>query len=259
MGSVHCKGALRRSSALPAECGQETDVRVCVHQLGRVPFHDKQHLRHITCPFQQPDSLGVSKAQGVIALSSAESELCTIGTGPGEATGMRSFLLETRLWGKLGVIILETDSSSGKASATTFGATKMSRYVQPRCVTQTGVIPEGVAKLRKVCGEPCPSDILTKFAKTDVFLLHTLRFNMITSHDHVFTIASVFVASTDCEPSLHDVVIYSPATTSCSGDASSASSSQHLASGKIRCLQRTAFAERWILLRCPTSTLRSAP
>lgn len=99
----HYKTALRPFTTLPADFGQAL-------------------LRLFFCPVH----FVVSTAQSVIALSTAESELCAIGTGTERQLHLRSFLLETKLLGKLNNII-EAESSSGKAIAIAFGATQKAR------------------------------------------------------------------------------------------------------------------------------------
>lgn len=70
--------------------------------------------------------------------------------------------------------------------------------------------------LRKLCGEHNPSDIVAKFVKTEFLPRHLQRFNLTTSRDDVFTIASVFVMQSDCEHFQHGVLPYVSARTSCS-------------------------------------------
>lgn len=53
-----------------------------------------------------------SSTQCVIALSSAEGDVCAFGTGTGEALHARPCLTDTKLLNKLN-IVLETDSPSG--------------------------------------------------------------------------------------------------------------------------------------------------
>lgn len=56
-------------------------------------------------------------------------------------------------------------------------------------------------QLREVVGDRNLSDTLTKLVKTEALLRHIHRFNMITTRDHVFKIASIFAEGVQDESS----------------------------------------------------------
>lgn len=110
-----------------------------------------------------------------------KSELYAIGMGSGETLQLRPLLMETKLLGKLNVV-METASSSGER-ATTFGASKKTRHVQLRYIYIEELFQRGTMKFPQVVGEQNPSDILTNCVcdYRDTSATHTLL-----QHDDCF-------------------------------------------------------------------------
>ncbi len=72
-----------------------------------------------------------SRTQASVALSSAEAELYSIGSGMAESLHVRDLLLESGFASHINVVVF-TDSSAGKSIASRFGASRRIRHIQLR-------------------------------------------------------------------------------------------------------------------------------
>ena len=115
------------------------------------------HLLGVTVAFS-------SKTQAIHALSSAESELYAMCSGAADGLHLRAFLFESQLASRVS-LLLYTDSSSGKSSASPYGASRRTRHVQFRFLFVQDLVQNGTIQLRKINGELNPADVFTKFAK----------------------------------------------------------------------------------------------
>lgn len=89
---------------------------------------------------------------------------------------------------------VRTLSSSGRRMTTTFGTSKKkTRHIQSRLLYMQELCQNGNTTPQKAPGERDPSNIRTKFIKTDILHKHMHKFNMVTTKSVVFTTCTLFV------------------------------------------------------------------
>lgn len=166
---------------------------MCGCILGSVPFREGNYLRRIAhqCLLSDPF---VPNTQRVTALSSAQIDLRSVGTGSGEARHPRSCLLETKLASKHSVV-KESDSSCGKASATKFAMPPRGTHTRNFDMRTCRSSSRGAHEASKGCRGPASLRHLVHICvvKTEALLRHIHRCNMPTARDDVFKIESILV------------------------------------------------------------------
>ena len=111
-----------------------------------------------------------SRTQATIALSSAESELYTIGTAAQESLYISNFIteaFEVRI-----NIRIHTDSSAAKSIAMREGTSKKAKHIELRHLFIQELVKSKVISMHKVRSEDNPADLLTKFVSCDTLNKH---------------------------------------------------------------------------------------
>lgn len=121
-------GASTHDNAFAGSGSRSRPSSVCGRNLGRICFHEEDHSGSIYSSLWLSDSLRVQDLERGRTLL-AESELSAIGTGSGEAFHVRPVLLGTTLVSKTSAS-MDTDSASGKTTATTCGTPKKTRRIR---------------------------------------------------------------------------------------------------------------------------------
>ena len=102
----------------------------------------------------------------MVALSSAEAEFYSTGTGAQEALYIRNFIMEALNTKRINVRI-HTDSSAGKSMATRQGVSKRAKHIELKFKFIQNHIQGGVV-LHKIPTKDNPADILTKYVTAEV-------------------------------------------------------------------------------------------
>ena len=115
-----------------------------------------------------------SRTQAIVALSSAESELYSIGTGAPEALHIRNFLMETILTSKLQIRI-HTDSTSGKSIATRIGSSKKAKHIDLKYLFIQQLVHNGKLSVHKIGTLDNIADIFTKYVTAEILNKHLYK------------------------------------------------------------------------------------
>ena len=107
--------------------------------------------------------LSWSRRQGAVALSSAGSELCALGSGAAEALGLASLLHE---WGEATVPVLASDSSSALHVVKKRGPGKM-KHIEIRFLALQQWREQKRLEFEKVGTDDNESDMLTKIMSAE--------------------------------------------------------------------------------------------
>ena len=111
-----------------------------------------------------------SRAQSVLALSSAEAELYAIGSTLAELLHARNLLEDLHMF-KVSMA-LYTDSTSVKSLSARFGTSRKTRRAQLRFLHMRQLAQQGMVKIKKVFGAQNPADILTKYVSSAILPMH---------------------------------------------------------------------------------------
>ena len=107
-----------------------------------------------------------SRTQAIVALSSAESEPYSIGTGAQEALH-----IETILTSKLQIQI-HTGSTSGKSIATRIGSSKKAKHIDLKYLFIQQLVHNGILSVHKIGTLDNIADIFTKYVTAETLNRH---------------------------------------------------------------------------------------
>ena len=124
-----------------------------------------------------------SRAQAIVAQSSAESELYSIGTGAQEAVHIRNFLMETILTRKLQIRI-RTDSTSGKSIATRIGSSKKAKHIDLKYLFIQQLVHNGILTVHKIGTLDNIADIFTKYITAEVLNRHLYNVGLLSPNNN---------------------------------------------------------------------------
>ena len=124
-----------------------------------------------------------SRTQAIVALSSAESELHSIGTGAQEALRIRNFLMETILTSKLQIRI-HTDSTSGKSIATRIGSSKKAKHIDLKYLFIQQLVHNGILAVHKIGTLDNIADIFTKYVTAEVLNKHLYNVGLLSPNNN---------------------------------------------------------------------------
>ena len=114
-----------------------------------------------------------------IALSSAESELYSIGTGAPESLHIRNFPMETILTSKLQIRI-HTDSTSGKSIATRIGPSKKAKHIDLKHLFIQQLVHNGILSVHKIGTLDNIADIFTKYVTAEILNKHLCNVGLLS-------------------------------------------------------------------------------
>ena len=120
-----------------------------------------------------------SRTQAIVALSSAESELYSIGTGAQESLHIRNFLMETILTSKLQIRI-HTDSTSGKSIATRIGSSKKAKHIDLKYLFIQQLVHNGILSVHKIGTLDNIADIFTKYVTAEILNRHLYNVGLLS-------------------------------------------------------------------------------
>ena len=124
-----------------------------------------------------------SRTQAIVALSSAESELYSIGTGAQEALHIRNFLMETILTSKLQIRI-HTDSTSGKSIATRIGSSKKAKHIDLKYLFIQQLVHNGILSVHKIGTLDNIADIFTKYVTAETLNKHLYNVGLLSPNNN---------------------------------------------------------------------------
>ena len=124
-----------------------------------------------------------SRTQAIVALSSAESELYSIGTGAQEALHIRNFLMETILTSKLQIRI-HTDSTSGKSIATRIGSSKKAKHIDLKYLFIQQLVHNGILSVHKIGTLDNIADIFTKYVTAKTLNKHLYNVGLLSPNNN---------------------------------------------------------------------------
>ena len=124
-----------------------------------------------------------SRTQAIVALSSAESELYSIGTGAQEALHIRNFLMETILTSKLQIRI-HTGSTSGKSIATRIGSSKKAKHIDLKYLSIQQLVHNGILSVHKIGTLDNIADIFTKYVTAEVLNKHLYNVGLLSPNNN---------------------------------------------------------------------------
>ena len=124
-----------------------------------------------------------SRTQAIVALSSAESELYSIGTGAQEALHIRNFLMETILTSKLQIRI-HTDSTSGKSIATRIGSSKKAKHIDLKYLFIQQLVHNGILTVHKIGTLDNIADIFTKYVTAEILNKHLYNVGLLSPNNN---------------------------------------------------------------------------
>eukprot|EP00971_Amphidinium_carterae_P260694 5171805-Amphidinium_carterae.1 len=128
--------------------------------------------------------LHMSRTQSTIALSSAEAELYAMGQATIESQHVKQVIEE------MGIpemdtnnvtMMINTDSSSGKAVASRLGLNRKTKHVQLKFLYIQDVIQRGELTIKKIPTTHDPADVLTKHLPAITIQSHLERLCLHTS------------------------------------------------------------------------------
>ena len=120
-----------------------------------------------------------SRTQAIVALSSAESDLYSIGTGAQESLHIRNFLVETILTSKLQIRI-HTDSTSGKSIATRIGSSKNAKHIDLKYLFIQQLVHNGILSVHKIGTLENIADIFTKYVTAEILNKHLYNVGLLS-------------------------------------------------------------------------------
>ena len=117
----------------------------------------------------------MSRTQGSVALSSAESELYALCSAASEALFLRNVMQEARLGAKSILINLWTDSSSAKSLVARGGPGKKSKHIELKYLFLQELVQDAQIKVLKVGTHDNPADLMTKYLSGEVTRNHSYK------------------------------------------------------------------------------------
>lgn len=122
-----------------------------------------------------------SRTQAIFALSSAESELHSIGTGAQESLHIRNFMMETILANKLQIRI-HTGSASGKRIATRIGSSKKATHIDLKYLFIQHLVHNGKLSVHKI--GTFIANIFTKYVTVEILNKHLYNFGLLSPNNN---------------------------------------------------------------------------